>query len=109
MLFHTWFVLPGVPDTERNFVEEAEYSVRRTIRAAGPTALWEVVMLNRRVAVSAVVFSIGVTACGDGGGRLLQGSSTEPIVMKPAAFARIGDIDSRYQSYNVEMLPAAER
>ena len=66
-------------------------------------------MLNRRVAVSAVVFSIGVTACGDGGRRLLQGSSTEPIVIKPAAFARIGDIDSRYQSYNVEMLPAAER
>ena len=61
-------------------------------------------MLKRRVAMSVVVFSIGLTACGDGGERSKLASSVEPIVIKPAGLARIGDIDLRYLSYNVEML-----
>ena len=57
--------------------------------------------IHRRI--SAALFSIGLTACHDGG-ELPEASSVEPITVKPAGLARIGDIDPRYQSYSVEML-----
>ena len=62
-------------------------------------------MLKRRfsVAICAAVFSVGLAACRDGGDRP-QGSSMEPVVIKPAGLARIGVTDPRYKSYNVEML-----
>lgn len=58
----------------------------------------EVVMATRRfsVAISAALFSIGVTACRDGG-EPPEASSVKPITVKPAGLARIGDIDPRYQ------------
>jgi len=63
-------------------------------------------MLNRRfrVVMSAVLVSFGMMACSDGGELAKRVSSVEPIVVTPASLKRIGDIDPRYQSYNVEML-----
>src|SRR5688572_5136671 len=60
-------------------------------------------MLRHRVAMRAAVFSIGVAACG-GGEPPKRASPVQPIAIRPAGLARIGNVDPRYQSYNVEML-----
>jgi len=65
--------------------------------------------LRRGVTSSGVVLTIALTACRDGGEPPRMASSVEPIVIRAATLTQIGTVDPRYQSYNVEMLPAAER
>lgn len=50
----------------------------------------------------AILASAGITACRTG--ELNEVSRAAPTVLMPSSMARIGTIDERFQSYNVEML-----
>src|SRR5687768_14212163 len=62
-------------------------------------------LTRRRAAVMTFMILIGVAiaACRDSGERARQ-TTAAATAIAPATMKRVGSVDERYQSYNVEML-----
>src|SRR5688572_23247606 len=61
-------------------------------------------MFSRLSAVGVVLAGIGLSVYGNTREGSTSAATMEQIVVKPAGLARIGSVDRRFQSYNVEMV-----
>jgi hypothetical protein len=55
-----------------------------------------------------ILFSFAMAACRDAGEPIRQ-TTTVGTAITPATMTRVGSVDERYQSYNVEMLEERNR